>query len=133
MHNTEAGGEVDPILDKAVENTLRGILPMLNVSVETMSGYYDIPIEEVREHLLRRIAERLVGSSVNKQEVELTPEGVDEGWLTPGEAAAIAGVSSNTITRWAKTGKFEGGALRTLGGHHRVRKSDLHKLLKRNP
>ena len=43
--------------------------------------------------------------------------------LTPGEVAALFRVDPKTVTRWARSGKLR--AVRTLGGHHRFRRSDV--------
>lgn len=48
--------------------------------------------------------------------------------LTPAEVAAIFRVDPKTVTRWAKSGKLT--AIRTLGGHRRYRRSEVHNLLK---
>lgn len=50
-----------------------------------------------------------------------------EPLLTPGQVAAMFGVDSKTVTRWAKSGKLT--ALRTTGGHRRYRQSDIQALL----
>lgn len=50
--------------------------------------------------------------------------------LTPAEVAAIFRVDPKTVTRWAKSGKIT--AIRTLGGHRRYRRSEVHKLLELN-
>lgn len=47
--------------------------------------------------------------------------------LTPGEVAAKFRVDPKTVTRWAKAGKL--ASIRTLGGHHRFRKSEIWALL----
>jgi excisionase family DNA binding protein len=41
--------------------------------------------------------------------------------LRPRQVAALLGVDTKTVTRWARSGKLE--ALRTLGGHRRFRAS----------
>ena len=41
--------------------------------------------------------------------------------LTPAEVARLFRVNPKTVTRWAQEGKI--AAVRTLGGHHRFRRS----------
>ena len=41
----------------------------------------------------------------------------------PGEVAELFRVDPKTVTRWAKQGRPP--AIRTLGGHHRFRWSDI--------
>jgi excisionase family DNA binding protein len=48
--------------------------------------------------------------------------------LPPREVAALFGVDAKTLTRWAKDGKLS--FIRTLGGHHRYRESEVRALLK---
>ena len=48
--------------------------------------------------------------------------------LTPGGVAALLYVDPKTVTRWANTGKLP--AIRTPGGHRRVRSSDLRSFLR---
>jgi excisionase family DNA binding protein len=50
-----------------------------------------------------------------------------EALLTPAEVAALFRVDPKTVTRWANTGKLT--SLRTLGGHHRYRESEVRNLL----
>jgi len=47
--------------------------------------------------------------------------------LTPAEVAKLFRVDPKTVTRWAKAGKLT--AIRTLGGHRRYRRSEVHLLL----
>lgn len=47
--------------------------------------------------------------------------------LTPGEVAATFRVDPKTVTRWAKAGKIE--SIRTPGGHHRFRESEVRAFL----
>jgi excisionase family DNA binding protein len=47
--------------------------------------------------------------------------------LTPGEVGTLFGVTPKTVTRWANSGKLS--SIRTLGGHHRYRANEIHKLL----
>jgi excisionase family DNA binding protein len=53
------------------------------------------------------------------------PDG--EKLLTPGEVASMFRVDPKTVTRWAAAGKI--GSVRTPGGHHRFRESDVLALL----
>ena len=48
--------------------------------------------------------------------------------LTPAEVAALFRVDPKTVTRWAQAGKLT--SIRTLGGHHRYRESEVRELLK---
>jgi N utilization substance protein B len=52
-----------------------------------------------------------------------------ETFLTPAEAAEIAGVSRKTLTRWESEGKIQ--AIRTGGGRRRYRQSELLQLVAR--
>ena len=59
-------------------------------------------------------------------------DGVDEHddaeeLLTPAEVAALFRVNPKTVTRWHRSGKIS--AIRTLGGHRRVRAREIHRLL----
>ncbi len=47
--------------------------------------------------------------------------------LTPAEVAALFRVNPKTVTRWARAGKIT--AIRTLGGHRRVRASEIRRCL----
>ena len=47
--------------------------------------------------------------------------------LTPAEVARLFRVNPKTVTRWAQEGKI--AAVRTLGGHHRFRASQIRMLL----
>lgn len=47
--------------------------------------------------------------------------------LTPGEVASLFRVDPKTVTRWAGTGRI--GSIRTPGGHHRFRESEVRALL----
>lgn len=47
--------------------------------------------------------------------------------LSPGEVARIFGVNSKTVSRWVKRGQLP--AIRTPGGHHRFRRSDVDVFL----
>ena len=46
-----------------------------------------------------------------------------ETLLTPAEVAALFRVDPKTVTRWARAGKIS--AIRTLGGHRRVREAEV--------
>lgn len=48
--------------------------------------------------------------------------------LSPGEVARILSVNPRTVARWANQGKLP--SIRTPGGHHRFRKSDIEDLLR---
>jgi excisionase family DNA binding protein len=48
-------------------------------------------------------------------------------YLSPAEAAALIGISRDTIKRWEKAGRIS--SLRTPLGHRRFRRSDVEKLL----
>ncbi|TDC35674.1 BldC family transcriptional regulator [Micromonospora sp. 15K316] len=47
--------------------------------------------------------------------------------LTPGEVARLFRVDAKTVTRWAQAGLI--GSIRTPGGHHRFRESEVLALL----
>lgn len=51
-------------------------------------------------------------------------------YLSSGTAAAIAGVSRDTIKRWEKQGRIPG--FRTPTGHRRYRRADVEALLTQN-
>lgn len=53
----------------------------------------------------------------------------DEGQLllTPAEVAKLFRVDPKTVARWAEKGKLT--SVRTLGGHHRYRASEVYGLL----
>lgn len=51
----------------------------------------------------------------------------NEQWLTSGEAAAVVGVSRDTIKRWQRAGRI--AARRTPTGHLRFRRADVEALL----
>jgi excisionase family DNA binding protein len=48
------------------------------------------------------------------------------GPLTTGQVAAIFGVTTTTVKRWAETGKLP--SFRTVGGHYRFRPEDVTDL-----
>ena len=50
--------------------------------------------------------------------------------MTPSEVAKLFRVDPKTVTRWAKAGKLS--AIRTLGGHRRYRRDEVHLLLAEN-
>ena len=54
-----------------------------------------------------------------------------EKLLTPGEVAELFRVNAKTVARWARSGKIT--AIRTLGGHRRVREEEVRALLDRTP
>ena len=56
----------------------------------------------------------------------LPPED-DDPLMTPGEVARVFRVDPKTVTRWAKAKRLK--SIRTPGGHHRVRKSEVLRLL----
>ncbi len=53
-----------------------------------------------------------------------------EPLLTAAEVAKIFRVDRKTVTRWAIAGKIT--SVRTLGGHHRFRESEVRQLFKDN-
>jgi excisionase family DNA binding protein len=54
--------------------------------------------------------------------------GGDDEVLTPQEVARLFRVTSETITRWAKTGTLR--SFRTPGGHRRYYASDIQQSLR---
>ena len=48
-------------------------------------------------------------------------------WLTTGQAAKLCSVTPDTVLKWIKKGSLE--AVRTAGGHYRIRREDLGTLL----
>ena len=50
--------------------------------------------------------------------------------LTTGQAAAMFGVTTSTIKRWADAGDLP--HTRTLGGHLRFNRADLERIAARN-
>lgn len=50
-----------------------------------------------------------------------------EEWIGIAEAAAAAGVSTETIRRWERAGRIP-PAMRTLGGQRRYKRADLVRL-----
>lgn len=57
-----------------------------------------------------------------------TPQ--EEPLYTPAEAAALFRVRPKTVARWARQGKIP--SIRTPGGHHRYRETDVHAYLNGN-
>ena len=58
----------------------------------------------------------------------MTDQAQDRGrLLTPGEVAILFRVDPKTVTRWAAAGRI--GSIRTPGGHHRFRESEVRALL----
>lgn len=51
--------------------------------------------------------------------------------LTPGEVASLFRVDPKTVSRWAAAGRI--GSIRTPGGHHRFRESEVRALLGDQP
>lgn len=51
----------------------------------------------------------------------------DPKWLTTGEAAKLCSVKPDTVLKWIKRGRVQ--AVRTAGGHHRVRFRDIEPLV----
>jgi molybdopterin-binding protein len=49
-----------------------------------------------------------------------------EELLTPAEAARMAGVSYPTLKQWIYKGKLN--SVKTVGGHHRVARSDIERI-----
>ena len=52
-------------------------------------------------------------------------------WLTTGQAAELCAVTPSTILNWIRKGRLE--AVRTAGGHYRVRQTVLEPLLTEEP
>lgn len=50
--------------------------------------------------------------------------------LTPAEVARLFRVDPKTVTRWCKAGRIAG--IKTPGGHHRFRESDVRRMLNEN-
>jgi excisionase family DNA binding protein len=48
-------------------------------------------------------------------------------WLTTGQAGRLCSVTSDTVLKWIKKGSLH--AVRTAGGHYRIRRQDLEPLL----
>ena len=51
----------------------------------------------------------------------------DSPWLTTGQAAKLCSVTPDTVLKWIKKGSLE--AVRTAGGHYRIKRQDLAPLL----
>jgi excisionase family DNA binding protein len=54
----------------------------------------------------------------------------EEEWLPPREVAWRFGVTSKTVTRWAKEGKLP--FIRTIGGQRRYPASRIKELMEEN-
>ncbi len=50
-----------------------------------------------------------------------------DGYLSTGEAAKFCSVTRDTIFKWIQSGRLP--ALRTAGGHHRIRRDDLSRVI----
>jgi excisionase family DNA binding protein len=48
---------------------------------------------------------------------------IPERFLTPGQVARMFHVDPQAVTRWAAAGRL--GSIRTPGGHHRFRESEV--------
>lgn len=48
--------------------------------------------------------------------------------MLPSEVAELFGVEGATVSRWVREERLP--AVRTLGGHHRFRASDIYRLLR---
>ena len=53
----------------------------------------------------------------------MADEPAPDALLTPAEVARLFRVNPKTVSRWASSGKLP--AIRTLGGHHRFRTSEI--------
>ncbi len=60
----------------------------------------------------------------------MEPFGLQKETLTVAEAAKVCGVNRVTVWRWVKAHDLP--ATTTLGGHHRIRKSDLSVFITKN-
>lgn len=58
----------------------------------------------------------------------MTTDRLDSQWLTTGEAARLCAVERDTVLKWIKRGRLP--ASRTPGGHHRIARQDLQRLLR---
>lgn len=54
------------------------------------------------------------------------PDKLPDKLLTPAEVGVYFRVDGKTVVRWIKAGKLP--AFRTLGGHHRIKASDVAAL-----
>lgn len=52
---------------------------------------------------------------------------IESDLLTPAEVATMFKVDSRTVTRWANTGLLP--YIRTLGGHRRFKKAEIHAII----
>lgn len=57
-----------------------------------------------------------------------TPAPRDDEWLTPQQAAAMVGITADTIRKWANDGVLPSQRIRP-GSHRRFRRSDVDALL----
>ncbi|CAA9349468.1 MAG: hypothetical protein AVDCRST_MAG34-1666 [uncultured Nocardioidaceae bacterium] len=64
-----------------------------------------------------------VGAADNWREVAALES---QGFLTPGEVAAVLHVDPNTVARWSNEGKL--ASIRTPGGHRRYPASEVLRL-----
>lgn len=55
----------------------------------------------------------------------------DRIWLSTGEAARLCSVERDTVLKWIKRGRIP--AVRTAGGHYRIARQDLERLLAASP
>lgn len=56
------------------------------------------------------------------------PQPIEEkDWLTTAEVASLLGVSTWTVTRWAKSGKLP--AMTLPSGHRRFARTEIEKML----
>ena len=70
----------------------------------------------------------VVGSAVpHKCHTHAMKQQKDGTWLTTGQAARLCSVTSDTVLKWIKKGSLK--AVRTAGGHYRIRRQDLAPLL----
>lgn len=53
---------------------------------------------------------------------------MDREWLTTGEVAALFGVKSHAVSRWADQGKL--ACVKTLGGHRRFDAETIRSLVR---
>lgn len=74
----------------------------------------------------------MMTNEANDPPVPDTPEWVvvgetEDPLLSPAEVARRFGVNPKTVTRWAKSGRV--GYVKTPGGRHRFRLSEVERLL----
>ncbi len=63
----------------------------------------------------------------HKNHIRAMKQPQDDTWLTTGQAARLCSVTSDTVLKWIKKGSLD--AVRTAGGHYRIRRRDLEPLL----